>query len=202
MSTPFGMRASSRHGQALVEFALVFPVLVIIVLAMFDLGRGIFMYGTISNAAREGGRTAIVNQNVSDIAARAEAQATSLDFSGASGCSGGTPSGPSGVCATFTLADMTTPCSPTAPGCVATIVVKATFTPITPLIGNLVGPIAMTSKTEQVIESACIGAGCPIPRTTAARPDRLWSSSWGGSSRFSPRLPLSSTEATHSRNSA
>ncbi len=145
------------------EFALLFPVLVLIALAMFDVGRGIFIYNAISNAAREGGRTAIVNQNTADITARAEAQATSLDFSGASSCTGGVPTGTAGVCTTFTLADMATPCSPTAPGCVATVVVKATYTPITPLIGNLVGPISMTSKTEQVIESACTGAGCPIP---------------------------------------
>jgi Flp pilus assembly protein TadG len=153
---------SSSHGQSLVEFALILPVLLLIVVALFDLGRGVFIYGAISNAAREGGRTAIVNQNAGDIAARAEAQATSVG-PWATGCTNGVPSGTSGVCATFTLAGSTTTCSPTAPGCVATVVVKTTFTPITPIIGNLVGPIVLTSTTQQVIESACTGAGCPIP---------------------------------------
>jgi Flp pilus assembly protein TadG len=155
-------RAKPR-GQALVEFALVFPILVLIILGLFDLGRAVFIYGAISNAAREGGRTAIVNQNVSDIQARAKSQATSVDFSGAGSCTGGLPTGQSGVCATFTLADLTTACTPTAPGCVATVVVKSTYTPITPLIGNLVGSVVLTSKTQQVIESACTGAGCPVP---------------------------------------
>ena len=51
-----------RHvslGQALVEFALVIPVLMLILLACIDFGRIMFSYIQINNAAREGAAYAI-----------------------------------------------------------------------------------------------------------------------------------------------
>ena len=138
--------------------------MILMVLGLFDLGHGVYAYNAIANAAREGGRTAIVNQNAGDITARAVAQATALGISTSATCTGGVPSGSSGVCVNFYLPDMSTNCSPTlAPGCIAVVTVKYTFTAITPIIGNLIGAVPMTSTTKQVIESACTGAGCPIP---------------------------------------
>ena len=55
-------RRAHRRGQALVEFALVFPVLVLILLGIFEVGRAVFAYNTLGNAAREGARVAAVNQ--------------------------------------------------------------------------------------------------------------------------------------------
>lgn len=47
-------------GQAMVEFALVLPLLILIIMGVFDLGRGIYSYNVISNSAREGARYGIV----------------------------------------------------------------------------------------------------------------------------------------------
>jgi Flp pilus assembly protein TadG len=47
-------------GQGLVEFALVLPVFLLIILALFDTGKGVYSYNTISQAAREGARLAAV----------------------------------------------------------------------------------------------------------------------------------------------
>ncbi len=157
-----------RHGlgQALTEFALIFPVFMLMLLGVVDLGRGIYAYNAVSNAAREGGRTAIVNQYESDIRSRAAAQATALGIpaTAPSSCAGGVPADPSGVCVSFVFADLTTDCSATlAPGCVAVVTVKYTFTAITPIISNLIGPVSMTSTTKQVIESVCTVSGCPVP---------------------------------------
>jgi Flp pilus assembly protein TadG len=164
MDRSAGSRKPSLHGQALVEFALILPVLVLIMLGLFDLGRGVFAFNEVSNAAREGGRTAIVNQNSTDIVNRAVAQATSLGISTTATCTGGIPNGSSGVCTNFFYPDLSTDCSSTvAPGCVAVVTVKYTFNAITPIIGNLIGTIPMTSTTKQEIESACTGSGCPIP---------------------------------------
>jgi Flp pilus assembly protein TadG len=44
----------SRRGQSLVEFALVLPVLVILLLGLLDLGRLYFAYVAITDAAGEG----------------------------------------------------------------------------------------------------------------------------------------------------
>ena len=43
-------------GQSLVEFALILPLFVLIVVGIFDLGRAFFAFIDISNAAREGVR--------------------------------------------------------------------------------------------------------------------------------------------------
>jgi Flp pilus assembly protein TadG len=43
-------------GQSMVEFALILPLMVLIVLGIFELGRAFFAYIAISNAAREGVR--------------------------------------------------------------------------------------------------------------------------------------------------
>ena len=44
------------RGQSLVEFALVLPLFVLLLVGVFDLGRAFFAYIAISNAAREGTR--------------------------------------------------------------------------------------------------------------------------------------------------
>ena len=53
-------RKSSR-GQAIVEFALVFPVFVLLLVGIFDFGRAIWVNDTLSTAAREAGRYAVVH---------------------------------------------------------------------------------------------------------------------------------------------
>lgn len=49
-----------RHGgQSMIEFALLAPVFFLLLLGTMDLGRGIYIYNSISDAAREGTRAAI-----------------------------------------------------------------------------------------------------------------------------------------------
>lgn len=48
-------------GQSLVEFALVLPVLLLIITGIFDLGRAVWQENTLAYAAREGTRFAIVH---------------------------------------------------------------------------------------------------------------------------------------------
>ena len=53
-------RIFRRHsGQSMIEFALLAPVFFLLLLGTMDLGRGIYIYNTISDAAREGTRAAI-----------------------------------------------------------------------------------------------------------------------------------------------
>jgi hypothetical protein len=54
------MREKPR-GQAMVEFALVFPVFVLLLVGIFDFGRVIWVNDTLSTAAREAGRYAVVH---------------------------------------------------------------------------------------------------------------------------------------------
>ena len=56
-----GRRAQSS--QALIEFALVSPVLLLLLFGIVDIGRAVFYYDTLNHAAREGARTAVRASN-------------------------------------------------------------------------------------------------------------------------------------------
>jgi Flp pilus assembly protein TadG len=160
---------SARSGQSLVEFALVLPLILLVIMGVIDLGRGVFAFNEVSNAAREGGRTGIVNQTFSDIRARAAAQAIALGIPTAAPAScpatGGPPPAPAGICVVVLDPDGTTgPCSTTpAIGCLVVVSVKTTFTALTPMVGNIVGPRPLVSTTKQTIEATCSGLGCATP---------------------------------------
>ena len=53
-------RTAERRGAAVVEFAIVAPVLLLLLLGMIECGRMIMVQQSITTAAREGARTAIV----------------------------------------------------------------------------------------------------------------------------------------------
>src|SRR4051812_28489854 len=62
------MSGRHRHrGQALVEFALVIPLFLLLLFGIVDAGRLVFTYNAVSNAARDGARVAIVNQSSSGV---------------------------------------------------------------------------------------------------------------------------------------
>lgn len=52
-----------QQSQALIEFALVSPVLLLLLFGIIDIGRAVFYYDTVSHAAREGARTAVRASN-------------------------------------------------------------------------------------------------------------------------------------------
>jgi Flp pilus assembly protein TadG len=50
-----------ERGQSLVEFALILPVLLILLVGIFDVGRAVVLSGTLNSAVREATRYAIVH---------------------------------------------------------------------------------------------------------------------------------------------
>ncbi len=56
------IQRSSGNGQSMVELALLLPILILISVVTIDLGRGIYYYSVVYNAAREGARYGIVHQ--------------------------------------------------------------------------------------------------------------------------------------------
>ncbi|MDO8674097.1 MAG: pilus assembly protein [Dehalococcoidia bacterium] len=62
---------SASGGQSLVEFALVLPLLLLVIMGVFDIGIGVWQYNTVSNVTREAVRYA---------AARANQPLTPADF--------------------------------------------------------------------------------------------------------------------------
>ena len=61
-----GADRSRSRGQSVVEFALVAPLLFLMVFGSFEFARFIFYYELLNNAAREGARYAIVHGSRSD----------------------------------------------------------------------------------------------------------------------------------------
>jgi Flp pilus assembly protein TadG len=94
---PRGRRRSER-GAVAVEFALIAPVLFLLIFGIIDFGFGFQAWDGSAAAAREGARVGIINPNVGDIEARVRAASSFLDQSRlnvAVTCSrGGSPFGP------------------------------------------------------------------------------------------------------------
>jgi len=59
MSSRVRTYCGGQQSQALIEFALISPVLLLLLFGIIDVGRAVFYYDTISHAAREGARTAV-----------------------------------------------------------------------------------------------------------------------------------------------
>jgi Flp pilus assembly protein TadG len=158
-----GCRRQRTGGQGLAEFALVFPIAMLLFMAMFDFGRAVYGLNAVGNAAREGVRTAIVNQNWGDIRQRAvdQAQALGMDASLVGCDASNVPTTDTGVCVRIDGPDGTVgTCTTMAVGCVAEVTTKWTFTAITPFVSAFVGEKSFTSTSKQPIESVCAGS-CP-----------------------------------------
>ncbi len=54
---------SGQRSQALIEFALISPVLLLLLFGIIDIGRAVFYYDTLGHAAREGARSAVTASN-------------------------------------------------------------------------------------------------------------------------------------------
>ena len=99
--TRFIRRLRKRdHGQALVEFALVVPILLVLLLGIVDLARAWNVYQVLTDAGREGTRVAVVDNGstdaqvrtlIRDAAARAGVQITDAAITIAEGPARGEP---------------------------------------------------------------------------------------------------------------
>jgi Flp pilus assembly protein TadG len=80
-----GPRRGSQSGQAVIEFALSLPILLVVVMGIFDFGLMFQHYEVVTNAAREGARVGVLpNYTTADAQARAQQYLTSGGLSSAS----------------------------------------------------------------------------------------------------------------------
>jgi Flp pilus assembly protein TadG len=138
-----------------VEFALVLPVIVLMIFGIVDVGRAVFQYNTLSQAARGASRVAIVNQTLASVRSAAKADSPSLNLQDSN----------IDVCFktnTSTQKDCsspgTEPCTTLVVGCLAIVDAHADYTPMTPVIGNILGTLSMSSTSIQPIEAICPSA--------------------------------------------
>jgi Flp pilus assembly protein TadG len=155
-------RGDRRHdmGQTLAEFAIVFPIFMLIVLAVFDIGRAVFVYNGLTNAAREAARLAIVNQDKDLVLDRAQAMSfgvgltsdaatTTTFWSQQGGVDDVTANDECGVDISMRV------------GCIAVVEPTAQWQAITPIVGSIVGPITMTARSELAVEFVCPNPSIP-----------------------------------------
>ena len=160
-----GRRTSHRRarGQALVEFAFVFPIITLLAFGFIDVGRAVFEYNTLSNAARSAARVAMVNQ-VDPASGPWKCQATKPVESVAApnwtfrGCAmvAGAAVGVSNADVTVSYAappGVSLECTSCLNvGCIVSVTVTNQYTPITPVAGTVIGPISMSATSEMPIE--------------------------------------------------
>ncbi len=116
--------AAGERGQTVVEFALILPVLVLVLFGIAEFGRALSAYLTIQNAAREGARLAITGAGDADIEARVREKAEYL--------------GGAGDPAVLTVSVQPDPASRQA-GTDVTVSVYYRFRFIAPVISNITG---------------------------------------------------------------
>jgi Flp pilus assembly protein TadG len=66
--TPTRPRAAER-GAALAELAMIVPIMLALLLVVFDFGQGFLAYISVSNGARDGARAAMLDDRACDDAA-------------------------------------------------------------------------------------------------------------------------------------
>jgi Flp pilus assembly protein TadG len=74
-----GRRMRSQRGAAAVEFAIVVPLLFLLIFGIIDFGFGFHAWDASENAAREGARVAAVDPNTADITARVRSSSSFLN---------------------------------------------------------------------------------------------------------------------------
>lgn len=151
--TGVGGARGQERGQTMVEFALILPVFVLLLIGLFDVGRAVFAFNTVNNAAREGARLAIVDQFEAHVREEAAEAATDLGIQ------------PDDVTVAYQLPDGTACPHVGTEGislCVAVVSVPYTYQPATPIIGNLIGSIQIRGESKFPISVSCSTSDCPL----------------------------------------
>jgi Flp pilus assembly protein TadG len=134
------------RGQALVEFSLVFPIMLLLVFALIDIGRVVYAHNAISEAAREAARWGSVQaRSATDIPA---IEAHAVDNIAGFG----------GVTATATCIRPGVVVLPCAQNDTLEVEVQASIEMITPVIAQLMNasglnPFDLTSTAQVLVQN-------------------------------------------------
>jgi general stress protein CsbA len=169
VSRLIGRRSKRGRGQSLVEFALVLPVFLLLLFAVIDMGRYVYLNSTLSQAAREAARVASVEAywiGHTDTACGtaggpvcpANVSALRTDVLGGANRMMA-PFGSIAAADLYTSCDVgtapspvtTQTCSSQSIGGVASVRVVAIYRPITPVISSLFPSITTQASAAMVI---------------------------------------------------
>jgi Flp pilus assembly protein TadG len=155
-------RPGRRHqrGQALVEFAFVLPIIVLLIAAFIEVGRAVFAWNTIANAARQGARVAAVNQltDTTDCDESRPVEDPYVPHWSIRGCAvaaaGALGINASNVAVSYAPPPSTTlSCDPTLHvGCIAAITVTYNYSVSTPFLNWVIHSVTMSQTSQMPIE--------------------------------------------------
>ena len=148
------------RGQSLVEFALIFPIIVLLVVGFVEVGRAVFAYNTIANAARQAVRVAAVNQiaNVTDCDESRPVEDPYEPHWSIRGCAIAAATSLGLTTANVSVAyapppDTTLDCDPTLHvGCIASVTLTYQYRISTPFISLVISNFTMTQTSSMPIE--------------------------------------------------
>jgi Flp pilus assembly protein TadG len=153
-------RRDGQRGQSLMEFALIFPLIAFLAVGFVEIGRAVYSYTTVANAARQGARVATVNQ-LSAVTECDESRPIE-DPSDAHwtirGCaiSAGSILGvtTANVSVSYAAPPSTTlSCSPTIHiGCIASVTVTYQYAPSTPFVSGVIHSMTMSATSAMPVE--------------------------------------------------
>lgn len=134
-----------RKAQSLIEFAIILPVLFLMLMLIFDVGRSVYTYSVIHNAAREGARYGIIHPTEA-----------CTEYTGAEARARHLTSGLNTDPAVFQVTCTLTPTTSTTPGTFK-VRISYTFSAATPLLGRLLGnssnKIDLVSQSMMYLEN-------------------------------------------------
>jgi Flp pilus assembly protein TadG len=141
-----------ERGQALVEFALIFPLLILIIFIFIEFGIGFARYNEVVNGAREGARSAVVGASRAEVKSSVIAKLPNLSLS------------TSDVCVTYPDSDGNGTADPGESVVVAVTFQYPTITPLADFanvftFGAFPTNIEMTASADMRLEQ---GVGGPL----------------------------------------
>ena len=146
---------SKERGQTLAEFALVAPVLIVLILGIIDISRLYQAWVTIQGAAREGARYGVTGRE--DCPISSPNRLACIQYHAAQRAKNLTNSVTdlTVTVRSWDYPDYADPPTEGDPGqqCdVLEVQVEYDFTPSTPLIGSIFGPVHLTAREQLVNE--------------------------------------------------
>ena len=179
MKLPFRRRGKSYRGQALVEFALILPLLLLLLLLAIDFGRVFFGWVALNNAARIAASEAGFNPDAwkapGDATKQAAYRLQVLADMNAINCA------PPGGGAAWTTANIPTPTfvnvagsysiDPYEVGDHSKVVMTCNFSFLTPLVGAILGnPMVIQATAEFPVKAGAINGIVVVTPSPAPTP--------------------------------
>jgi TadE-like protein len=214
MTLPFRRRGNRTRGQALVEFALILPILALFLMLALDFGRVFFGWVALNNASRIAANAAAVHPDAWNGSGNPNAATWQVQYrQGVANDLNSINCDPPGHTGKWVAADVPAPtfvnvtgtASPYENGDHALVKLICRFHFLTPLVGNILGnPLIIAANSQFPVRGATIngvplGGGCSgavVPNMvgqTVAQARSSWTAA-GFTGPFTPSAGASDTD--------